>query len=101
VVTSFGVWPRDHYTPLQRSIVGVSHALLQFSLTLGPASSAKVSSWLKPLLHLLDQITSYVFPHTAEQDSQPTISLISMQVIPYRARGSTCCLGVSIQRLGP
>jgi hypothetical protein len=44
VVTSFGVWPRDHYTPLQRSIVGVSHALLQFSLTLGPASSAKVSS---------------------------------------------------------
>jgi hypothetical protein len=60
-----------------------------------PASSAKVSSWLKPLLHLVDQIMSCVFPHTAEQDPQPTASLISKQVIPYRTRGSTYCLGVS------
>jgi hypothetical protein len=48
-----------------------------------PASSAKVSSWLEPLLHLVNQNTSYVFLHTSEQDSQPTTSLISEQAIPY------------------
>jgi hypothetical protein len=56
-----------------------------------PASSAKVFSWLEPLLHLVDLITSCVFPHTAEQDSQPIASLISKQVVPYRTRGATCC----------
>jgi hypothetical protein len=56
-----------------------------------PACSAKGSSWLEPLLHLVDQITFWVFPHTSEQDSQPTTSLISKQVIPYRTCGVTCC----------
>jgi hypothetical protein len=60
-----------------------------------PACSAKVSSWLKPLLHLMYQITSCVLPHTAEQESQPTTSLISKQAIPYRTNGGTCCPGVS------
>jgi hypothetical protein len=60
-----------------------------------PASTAKVSSWLEPLLHLVDQITSCVFPHTTEQDSQSTTSLISKQVIPYRTCGGTCYAGVS------
>jgi hypothetical protein len=60
-----------------------------------PASSAKVSSWLKPFLHLVDQITFWVFPHTVEQDSQPTTSLISKQVIPYQTCGGTCCPRVS------
>jgi hypothetical protein len=60
-----------------------------------PASSAKVSSWLEPLLHLVDQITSCVFLHTVEQDSQLTTSLISKQVPPYRTRGGTYCPGVS------
>jgi hypothetical protein len=55
-----------------------------------PASSAKVSSWLEPLLHLVVQITSYVFPYTAKQDSQPTAFLISKQAISYQTRGSTC-----------
>jgi hypothetical protein len=60
-----------------------------------PACSAKVSSWIKPLLHLVDQITFCVFPHTIEQDSQPTASLISKQAIPYQTRGITYCSGVS------
>jgi hypothetical protein len=60
-----------------------------------PACSAKVSSWLKPLLHLVDQNTSCTFPHTSEQDSQPTASLISKQAIPYRTRGGTYCPKVS------
>jgi hypothetical protein len=34
-------------------------------------------------------------PHTIEQDSQPTTSLISKQVVPYRTRGGTYCLVVS------
>jgi hypothetical protein len=60
-----------------------------------PAGSAKVSSWLEPLLHLVDQITSYVLPHTAEQDSQTTASLISRQAIAYWTCGDTCCPRVS------
>jgi hypothetical protein len=60
-----------------------------------PACSAKVSSYLESLLHLVDQIIFCVFPHTIEQDSQPTIALISKQVVPYWTRGGTCCLGVS------
>jgi hypothetical protein len=60
-----------------------------------PASSANVSSWLEPLLHLVDQITSCIFPDTAEQDSQPTTSLISKEVVPYRIRGGTYYPGVS------
>jgi hypothetical protein len=60
-----------------------------------PTSNAKVSSYLEPLLHLMDQITFCVFPHTTEQDSLPTASLISRQVVSYRTRGNTCCPGVS------
>jgi hypothetical protein len=54
-----------------------------------PSSNANVSLWLKLLLHLVDQITSCVFLHTAEQDSQPTTSLISKQVIIYQTSGGT------------
>ena len=60
-----------------------------------PTYSAKVFLWLEPLLHLVDQITSCVFPHTIEQDSQPTTSLISKQAVSYRTSGGTCCFGVS------
>jgi hypothetical protein len=60
-----------------------------------PPSNAKVSSWLEPLLDLVDQITSCIFPHTAEKDSQPTTALISKQVVPYWTHGGTCCPRVS------
>jgi hypothetical protein len=66
-----------------------------FPVTRVPACSAKVFPWLKPLLHLVDQITFCVFPQTTEQDSQPTTSLISKQAVPYRTRGDTCCPSMS------
>jgi hypothetical protein len=59
-----------------------------------PTHSAKISSWFEPLLHLMDHITSCAFLHTAEQDSQPTTSLIGKQSVPYQTCGSTCCSGV-------
>jgi hypothetical protein len=64
-------------------------------VTQAPTSSAKISSWLKPLFHLVDQNTSCVLSHTSKQDSQPTTSLISKQAAPYRTRGSTYCPRVS------
>jgi hypothetical protein len=64
-----------------------------------PTCSAKVSSWLEPLLNLVDQITSCAFPHIVEQDSQHTASLISKQVIPYRTHGGTCCPRVSTPKI--
>jgi hypothetical protein len=64
-----------------------------------PSCSAKISLWLEALLHLVVQITFYVFPHTTEQDSQPTTSLISKQAIPYRTRGGTCYPGVSTPKI--
>jgi hypothetical protein len=60
-----------------------------------PTCNAKVSSYLEPLLQLVDQITFYIFSHTTEQDLQPTTALISKQAIPYQTRGGTCCPGVS------
>jgi hypothetical protein len=33
--------------------------------------------------------------HSSEQDTLPTTSLISKQVVPYRTRGGSCCPGVS------
>jgi hypothetical protein len=34
-------------------------------------------------------------PHSTEHDTQTIAYLISMQVVPYRTRGGTCCPGVS------
>jgi hypothetical protein len=70
-----------------------------FTVTRVPASNAKVFSWLEPLLHLVDQITSDVFSYTTEQDSQPIAALISKQVIPYRTRGDTCCPRLSTPKI--
>jgi hypothetical protein len=65
--------------------------LIWFLLTSGPVCSAKVSSYIEPLLHLVDHIMFYVFPHTTEQDSQLTSILISKQAIAYQTLGGTCC----------
>jgi hypothetical protein len=97
--TSVGVWPRDHYMSLQRSTIGVCHALVQFPLTLGPTCSAKVSPDLGPLLHLVHYIMFCVFPHTTEQDSQPIPSLISKRAVLYRTCGSTCGPRVSTSKI--
>jgi hypothetical protein len=84
---------------LQRSTIGVSRALLQFPWPRVPTSNAKVSSWLRPLLHLVDQVRFYIFPHTTEQDSQAIAALISKHVVPYWTRGGTCCPKVSTPKI--
>jgi hypothetical protein len=69
--------------------------------TSGLACSAKDSLDLGPLLHHVDQITFYVFPHTTEQDSQPIGILINKQVVPYRTHDGTCCPGCLLLRFNP
>jgi hypothetical protein len=39
------------------------------------------------------------FPHSTEHDTQPIAYLISMQAVPYRTRGGTCCPGVSTPKI--
>jgi hypothetical protein len=63
-----------------------------------PICSAKVSTWLEPILHLVDQIMFCIFPYTTEQDSQSTASLISKQAVPYRTHGGTCFPRVSTRK---
>jgi hypothetical protein len=65
-----------------------------FPLTAGPACSAKVSSYLEPLLYLVDQIMLCIFPHTTEKDSHPIAVLISKHAIKFQTHDGTCCLGV-------
>jgi hypothetical protein len=70
-----------------------------------PACSTKVSRTNVPSCTMwFRQFTKYVtktyhkvwcHPHSTEHDTQPIAYLISKQVIPYRARGGTCCHGVS------
>jgi hypothetical protein len=60
-----------------------------------PACNANVSSWLKPLLHQVDQITFCIFLHTIEQDWQPIASQISKHIVPYQTCDDTCCPRVS------
>jgi hypothetical protein len=63
------------------------------------ACSAKVSTYPEPLLHIVDHHMLCVFPHTIEQDSQPTTTLSGKQVIPYRTRGGTCSHVVSTSKI--
>jgi hypothetical protein len=97
--TSFGVWPSDHYMPLQRSTTGVCHTLLWFPKQMVTACSAKVSRTNVPSCTMwFRQFTKYVtktdhkvwcHPHSTEHDTQLIVFLISKQAIPYRTRGGT------------
>jgi hypothetical protein len=93
--TSFCVWPRDHYMPLQRSTTWVYHALLQFPDR--PPCSAKVSP-IGPLppcglgVH-------HANSHSSEHDTQSIVFLISKQAISYRTHGGTCYHGVSSPKI--
>jgi hypothetical protein len=94
---------------LQRSTIGVCHALLWFPEQMVPASSAKVSRRNIPSCTMwFRQFTKYVIktnhkvwchPHSTEHDAQPIAYLISKQVIPYWTRGDTCCPGVSTLKI--
>jgi hypothetical protein len=80
-----------HYKDLLQELVMLCYS---FPVTRVPTCSAKVSSWLEPSCTLWIR-SLCVFPHTIEQDSHPTTSLISKQDVPYRTRGDTCCPRVS------
>jgi hypothetical protein len=99
--TSFGVWPRDHYMPLQRPTTGVCHALLWFFTHSGLACSAEVSRTQWTLLHHVVQAvhTDRSHPHSTEHDTQHIACLISKQVVPYQTRGDTCCPVVSAPKI--
>jgi hypothetical protein len=94
--TSFSVWPRDHYMPLQRftmscmssfaKVVRSTIALLRFPrVVVVPWPSCTVWAW---------RVTT-PNSHSSEQGTLPTSSLISKKVVPYQTRGNTCCHGVS------
>jgi hypothetical protein len=58
---TLGVWLRDHYMLLQRSTIGVCHALLHFSEQMVPACSVKVSRTNVPSCTMwFRQIIKYV-----------------------------------------
>jgi hypothetical protein len=95
--TSFGVWPRDHYMPLQRftmgrmlglaKVVRCTIAMLRF---LGVVRGTKTPLWsCEPR-----RVTTSIF-YSFEQGTLGIASLNSKQVIPYRTRGGICCPGVS------
>jgi hypothetical protein len=95
--------------PLQRSTIGVCHALLRFLEQTVPAYSAKVSHTNVPSCTMwFRQFTKYVtktdhkvwcHPHSIEHDTQPITYLISKQDIPYQTHRGTCCPGVSTPKI--
>jgi hypothetical protein len=101
--TSSGVWPRDDYMLLQRSTIGLCHALLRFLKQTVLACSTKVSCTNVPSCTMwFRRFTKYVtkydhkvwfHPHSIEHGTQPIVFLISKQVIPYWTHGGTCCPG--------
>jgi hypothetical protein len=96
--TTFGVWPRDHYIPLQRSTTRVCHALLWFPRK-GPTCSAK-DSRQRPLLHHVGLGENNMpIPHSINQGKLHIVFLISKQVVPYWTCGETCCPGVSTHKI--
>jgi hypothetical protein len=94
---------------LQRSTIGLCHALLWFPEQTVPASIAKVPNTNVPSCTMwFRQFTKYVtkndhkvwcHPHLSEHDTQPIAYLISKQAIPYRTRGGTCCPVVSTPKI--
>jgi hypothetical protein len=74
-----------------------------------PACSAKVSCtnvssctmWFRQLTKYVTKIDHKVLchPHATEQETPPIAYLISKQVVPYRTRGGTYCLGVSTPKI--
>jgi hypothetical protein len=85
--TSFGVWPRDHYMPLQRFTMGHMLGLAKVSRGSTRYHDPSWTMWARAN----DHATS----HSSEQDTLPTTSLINKQAIPYQTRGGTCCPGLS------
>jgi hypothetical protein len=90
---------------LQRSTIGVCHAVLRFPEQMVHACNAKVSHTNVPSCTMwFRQFTKYVtkydhkewcHAHSTEHGTQSIAYLISKQVVPYQTRGGTICIGVS------
>jgi hypothetical protein len=93
--TSFGVWPRDHYMPLQRFTMG--HMLGLAKVVRGSIAMLRLSGVVcgttTPLAPCEHRRVTTPISHLFEQGTLPTTSLISKQAIPYRTCGSTCPRG--------
>jgi hypothetical protein len=98
--TSFGVWPRDHYMPLQMFTMGRMPSFLSSTRY---HSIAKVSwgstRYDSPTCTMLAWANDHATFHSSEQGTRPTTSLFSKQAIPYRTHGDTCCPEVSTHKI--
>jgi hypothetical protein len=82
---------------LQRSTIGVCHALLRFPnkwsllavLRFPTQSGPFCTMWFRQFTKTDHKEGSH--PHSVEHDTQPTTYLISKQAVPYRTHGGTCC----------
>jgi hypothetical protein len=111
--TSFGVWPRDHYMPLQKSTLDhMSCFVIGFPLldiTQYPHAPFAIANF--PLIgyNIIPSGTScilrpcrYHHTSTAHPTRQLTRAfLISQEVAPYRTRGDTYCPGCLLLRFDP
>jgi hypothetical protein len=106
--TSFGVWLRDHYMPLQRPTIGVCWDLLWIPQQRPHLQCygfpSKVPSYTMRSGIFTKYVTTYdtksdANPHSTEQDTQPIAFLISRQIVPYQTCGGTCCPVVSTPKI--
>jgi hypothetical protein len=91
--TSFGVWPRDHYMPLQRFTMGHMPGLAK--VVRGTIAMLRFPSVVRdtttPLAPREPRWVTTPISHSFEQGTPPTASLISKQVVPHRTCEGTCC----------
>jgi hypothetical protein len=103
--TSFGVWLRDHYMPLQKSTTRLYHGLLRFSeqmaslgvLRFPPTKDPSCIMWVRRFTKYA--INYDVIPHSIEQNTLPIVFLISKQDVPYQTHGGTYCPEVSTTKI--
>jgi hypothetical protein len=108
---SFGVWPRDHYMPLQMSILDrMSCFAIGFPLLdrtqypQAPFVVAKVSLSEYNTIPSGPSCTLWPCRYRHTSPTHPTRQLtsgflISQQSIPYQTRGGTCCPEVSTPKI--
>jgi hypothetical protein len=91
--TSFGVWPRYHYMPLQRFTMGRMPDLDK--VVRGTIAMLRnpgvVRHTTAPLAPCEPRLVTTPISHSSIQGTLPTTS----QVITYRTHGGTYCPGVS------
>jgi hypothetical protein len=95
--TSFDVWPRDHYMSLQKFTMG--HMLRLTKVVRGTIAMLRflgvVRGTTTPLVPCEPRQVTTSNSHSSKQDTLPTASLISKQVVPYWTHGGICSPDVS------